>query len=81
MVEKTKVPEAYKMMTIDIKLAKLLESKGLSDLKWMSDFMNKPWLREASTSKTVLHYFVALTVPRIYIFQLASARKLPKVGC
>ena len=33
MVEKTKVPEAYKMMTIDIKLAKLLESKGLSDLK------------------------------------------------
>ena len=32
-VEKTKVPEVYKMVTINIKLAKLLEHKGPSDLK------------------------------------------------
>ena len=32
-VEKTKVPEAYTMVTINIKLVKLLEHKGLSDLK------------------------------------------------
>ena len=32
-VEKTKVPEVYKMVTININLAKLLVHKGLSDLK------------------------------------------------
>ena len=32
-VEKTEVPEAYMMVSINIKLVKLLEHKGLSDLK------------------------------------------------
>ena len=31
--EKTKVPKAYTMVTINIKLAKLLKHKGPSDLK------------------------------------------------
>ena len=32
-VDKIKVPEAYKMVPINIKLAKLLNPKGQSDLK------------------------------------------------
>ena len=41
-VEKTEVPEAYTMVTINIKLVRLLEHKGLSDLKGMSDLVSKP---------------------------------------
>ena len=58
-VDKIKVPEAYKMVPINIKLAKLLDHKGLSDLKWMSDLVRKAWLREASTAKMAQHYFIS----------------------